>query len=66
MASLGYKYCYGTAQFKLNIRMCVLVQLLEEFIIELANFLQVHLWHAFNPCDKPYSYEMHSGEVFYS
>ena len=59
-----YVYYYSVAQFKLDIRTFVLVQLLKKFITELASFLQAHdQWLGFNGYDKPYSHVVHSGEV---
>ena len=58
---------YGTAQFKLDIRTHVLVQLLEKFLTELAIFSRAHdLWHAFNPCDEPYACKVRSSVVYFT
>ena len=47
---------YGTAKFKLDICTRVLVQSLEKFGAELANFPRAHdPWHAFDPRDKLYA-----------
>ena len=47
------KYSYSTAQFKLDICMCVLVQSLKKYVRELANFSRVHnLCHPLDPRDK--------------
>ena len=50
---------YGTAQFKIDIHMHILVQSLEKFVRQLASFSQAHdLWYAFDPHDELYASEM--------
>ena len=58
---------YSTTQFKLDIQMYALVQLLKKFVTKLVSFLPVHdLWHAFNPSDEPYTREVCLGEVYFT
>ena len=58
---------YGTAQFKLDTCMRVLVQLLEKFVTELASLLQAHgSWHTFDPRDELYAHEVRSSVVYFT
>ena len=57
----------GTAQFKLDTRTGVLVQLLEKFVTQLASFMQAHnLWHEFNARDEQYAREVRSGVIYFT
>ena len=56
---------YGTTQFKLDICTCVLVQLLEKFVMELLSFPQAQdMWHAVDPHDELYACEVRSSVVY--
>ena len=58
---------YGTAQFKLDICMRVLVQSFEKFVMELASFLRAHNpWHAFDPRDELYAHEVRSSVAYFT
>ena len=56
---------YGTAQFKLDIHMCFLVQLLKKFVMEITSFLQVHD-HSILVTSYVYTREVHSDEVYFT